>query len=355
MRPMEVKNDPKVTVLMPVYNGRPFLREAVLSILGQSFADFELLIIDDYSSDSGMAILEDISDNRLLRIRNEHNMGLAATLNRGLSMARGQFIARMDQDDISRPDRLQRQVELMDRHSDVALCGCGVEVFYTDGCKHRHYFPLSHSAIKAEAIFNSPITHPGVMIRKSVLDENGYRYDEAPYAVEDYDLFSRIIQRHKAVNLPYFLLFYRVSANNETARADAPERAAVRKEAITHVQSANLMEAGFKPTQRQLDLHYQLSLTDRMRRLDLDEYPPDEIKAYLYTLRKAMIDSVYTDRSIARRITGKLFLKLVVYRHRDIASPWLLAQFFTGLLWNGVWDTLALRASYLLKRKNVWR
>lgn len=350
---MEAKNNPKVTVLMPVYNGRPFLREAVLSILGQSFADFELLIIDDCSSDNGMAELDDLSDSRLIKVRNERNMGLAATLNSGLGMAKGELIARMDQDDISSPDRLHRQVELMDRHPDIALCGSGVGVFYTDGSTHRHFFPLSYSAIKAEAIFNSPITHPGVVIRRSVLEEGGYRYDETPYAVEDYDLFSRIIQRHRAVNLPRFLLHYRVSANNETARADAPERAAVRKAAITRVQLANLMESGFQPTQRQLDLHYQLSLTDRMQTLDLNKYSPDEIKVYLYALQKVMIDCAYTDRSAARRITGKLFLKLLVYRWRDIANPQLVPQLLTGLFWDGVWDTLALRASYLLKRKRV--
>jgi len=277
---------------------------------------------------------------------------LAATLNRGVDMAKGELIARMDQDDIACRERLRMQVDFMERYSDVAVCGCGVEVFYEHGGTHRHYFPLSSNTIRAEALFNSPISHPGAMIRKSILLAGLYRYDETPYAVEDYDLFSRIVRCHKAVNLPYFLLRYRVSGNNETARADAPARAAVRKAAITRVQSANLMQAGFNPTQRQLDLHYQLSLTDRMRTLDLGEYTLGEIKTYLYAVRKTIIGSAYTSKHAARRITGKIFLKLIIYRWRDIGAARLFGQLYSSLVWEGVWDTLVLRADYLLKRKN---
>jgi len=348
---MDTKNNPKVTVLLPVYNGAPTLREAVLSILKQSFTDFELLVIDDCSSDNGMAVLGGLPDSRMVLVRNEQNMGLAATLNKGIDMARGELIARMDQDDICLPDRLQRQVTLMDSHPDVALCGCGVEVFYTNGRTHRHYFPLAYATIRVEMLFNSPISHPGAMLRKSVLRSGGYRYDETPHAVEDYDLFSRIIRQHRAVNLPLFLLRYRVSGNNETARAEAPERAAIRKGAITRVQRANLVAAGFQPTPRQLDLHYLLSLTDRMQTLDLDEYPVDEIKMYLYGLQGAMDYSAYTDKVAARRITGKIFLKLIVYRWRHIGGLQLIRQLCSALFWYGVWDTLALRAGYLMKPK----
>ena len=115
--------DPKVTVLMPIYNGERYLGEAIDSILGQTLRDFELLIIDDGSTDGSRGIIESYSDSRINLVRNDCNLGLVATLNRGLELSRGDYIARMDCDDIALPTRLEKQVQYMDHNPEVGLCG----------------------------------------------------------------------------------------------------------------------------------------------------------------------------------------------------------------------------------------
>ena len=123
---------PKITVLMPVYNGEKYLRESVDSILNQTFTDFELLIINDGSTDSSMEILNSYSDSRIRIVTNEVNLRLIKTLNKGIDLATGEYIARMDCDDIADPKRLEIQLQYMEKHPDVAVCGTGVKaVSYT--------------------------------------------------------------------------------------------------------------------------------------------------------------------------------------------------------------------------------
>lgn len=343
--------NPKVTVLMPVYNGERYVQEAVSSVLNQSFSDFELLVIDDGSSDGTWAILSSIDDPRVRLVRNEGNMGLPATLNNGILLSKGELIARMDDDDVSFPNRLELQVDFMEAHPQVAACGCGVEVFYIKGEANKHYFPTSYPTIKMESLFNNPISHPGVIFRKNIIDGHSCRYDELALWVEDYDLFSRIIQRHTVVNLPYFLLKYRVFGDSVTSRAESPEQVSYRKGAITKIQRANLFQIGFRPTQYQMDLHYLLSLTTRMRTIDFAQYGVKDIKSYLYTIRQHSVRSGYADRASASRITGKIYLKVILYNWKRIGFWKFCSALGNKLLWDGVWDTLALRLDYLLRIK----
>ena len=122
---------------MPAYNAEKYINEAIDSILAQTFTDFEFIIIDDGSTDSTCAIVESYSDSRIRFFKNEHNLGVAATLNRGLDLARGEYIARMDADDISLPTRFEKQAAYMDSHPDVVVCGTGVECF---GARHETRF-----------------------------------------------------------------------------------------------------------------------------------------------------------------------------------------------------------------------
>lgn len=343
--------NPRVTVLMPVYNGSRYVLEAVQSILSQSLADFELLVVDDGSTDSTPALLAGVIDPRLRYVKNEENLGLPATLNKGIGLARGEFIARMDGDDIAFPNRLHRQVAFMEANPDVAVCGCGVSVFYTSGETHKHFFPLSYGSVKMEALFNSPVSHPGAMFRATLFEGEAFRYDPRALWVEDYDLFSRILHRHKIVNIPFFLLQYRVSGESITAHADSPERAAYRKEAITNIQRSNLRKIGFNPDDRAMDLHYALSLTARIREIDFATYSIKDIKSYLYTIRQLSAARGFADWQSANRMVGKIFLKVFVYSWRRMGSRAVCSAICSRLLWDGVWDIVALRIDYLLKTK----
>lgn len=203
---------PKISVVMPAYNAENYIREAIDSILAQTFRDFEFLIIDDGSTDHTVEIIRSYSDSRIRLYQNERNMGVAATLNRGLDLARGEYIARMDADDISLPERFAKQAAYMDAHPDVAVCGSNI-ILFSEGAPERPYFYASSDAqIRANMVFNSAFAHPSVFLRKHVLEKARLRYDCQYEKAEDYELWVRILQHAKGKNIQEPLLRYRSHA-----------------------------------------------------------------------------------------------------------------------------------------------
>ena len=203
-------NIPRVSVILPVYNGGRYLAAAVDSILAQTFRDFELIAVDDGSTDETLALLEQWArgDGRMLCVRQDH-AGLIAALNRGLTLARGEFIARMDHDDISQPDRFARQVEFLDAHLDVAVVGSAVTLIDERGHAIRDVrYPETPAAIAEFLRAGSALAHPAVMMRRAaVIAVGGYR--PAYQHAEDYDLWLRMAEEYALANLPDRLLLYR--------------------------------------------------------------------------------------------------------------------------------------------------
>jgi glycosyltransferase involved in cell wall biosynthesis len=201
---------PLVSVVIPVYNGAADVRSAIESILKQTFQDFEMIVINDGSKDNSAEVIESIPDKRI-RVFHQDNIGLAATLNRGISKARGRYIARLDQDDISLPARLERQVEFIEAHPDCALLGTRAIIWEGDRQTDRvHDHPADDASLKFELLFNNPFVHASVMMRKSVLEElGGYAVDPDRQPPEDYELWSRISRKYKVANIPERLTIYR--------------------------------------------------------------------------------------------------------------------------------------------------
>ena len=201
---------PLITVLLPVYNGGKDLKRAVLSILEQTYSKFELLIINDGSKDNSADILKSIIDPRIMLVHQE-NMGLAKTLNRGIALSRGQYIARHDQDDFSLPTRLDKQLKYMEAHPECALLGTRAEIWVGDQRTERaHDHPSSHADLCFDLLFNNPFVHSSVMLRRNMLEEiGGYTTDPSRQPPEDYELWSRIARRFKIANIPERLLIYR--------------------------------------------------------------------------------------------------------------------------------------------------
>jgi glycosyltransferase involved in cell wall biosynthesis len=198
---------PAITVLMPVYNAERFLTVAIDSILGQTFTDFEFLIIDDCSTDASADIIKAYTDSRIRYFRNEKNLGISLSLNRGIELAGSPLIARMDSDDISYPERLQTQYDFIRAHPDGALYSCWVKVVGQDGhlireehFKSRFYY--------YNLTFVCWIYHPSIVFRKKEIQEIGMY--TVPYA-EDFELFWQISRRFKIYNIPAVLLDYRVT------------------------------------------------------------------------------------------------------------------------------------------------
>ena len=200
-----------VSVLMTVYNAEPFLDEAVRSILGQSFGDFEFIVIDNASTDNSREMLASYSDPRLRVFHNAENIGPPRALNRGLQMAKGEYVARMDADDVALPDRLTKQFDFMARNPNCAAAGTQIRLFDHNGKKiYVPWMPVTQDEIRWKLMFTSPLAHSSVMMRKDcVLEVDGY--DEGLRYAPDYDLWSRLIlQGHRLANLPDFLALIRI-------------------------------------------------------------------------------------------------------------------------------------------------
>jgi GT2 family glycosyltransferase len=214
--------NPKVTVLMPVYNSGSFLQKALDSVLTQTFTDFELLVIYDESTDETATILESYSDRRIRVITNKRHLGVAGSLRRGLNCARGEYIARIDADDIALPERLQKQVNYLDSHPEVGMVASLCAIIDEDGrlaCGSTH--ALTPEQIYYTLAFYNCIFHCSVTFRKALVLSLG-GYDESTNRAEDYDLWVRIARRAKIVQLDEILAQWRDSRANITNSFSGP-------------------------------------------------------------------------------------------------------------------------------------
>jgi glycosyltransferase involved in cell wall biosynthesis len=205
--------EPKITVLMPVYNAEAYLEEAINSILSQTFRDFEFLIIDDCSKDNSVKIIESYQDSRIRLVKNEGNLGVAATLNKGVELASCELIARMDADDYSYPERLEKQFNYFRQHPDCVLLYTFSRKISADRSKVAEKKFTSHH-LYYNLLFHCPIRHPSVMYKRSVVKEVGM-YDKT--FVEDFNLWFRISRKYKLHHLDEILFEYRVT-DSSTSR-----------------------------------------------------------------------------------------------------------------------------------------
>jgi glycosyltransferase involved in cell wall biosynthesis len=244
---------PKVSVVMAVHNGEPYLGQAINSILEQSFTDFEFVIIDDASTDGSSEELSGLSDERIRVIENKRHVGLSSSLNRGIEAAKGEYLARMDHDDISLPERLQRQVDFLDTHPGVDVLGTWAR---TLGLGHEQTwrYPTSDEDIRSEFIFNSALVHSSVMLRKNTFERLNLRYDEGVRRAQDYEVWTRAAPQIRFANLDATLLRYRVHSGQVGNQHSVEQRAAAEK-----VRLRELGRLGVKSTETELNLHNRIS------------------------------------------------------------------------------------------------
>jgi hypothetical protein len=201
---------PTVSIVLSVKNGGRDLPRALGTILNQSFTDFELIAINNGSTDETGAYLDSISDPRV-RVFHQADAGLAAALNRGISLAQGRYIARQDHDDLADPSRIAKQVEFLDAHPEHGLVGTRAEIWVGDTPSGRfHDHPTDYQVLRFDLLFGNPFVHSSVMMRKSALDHVGvYTTDPARQPPEDYELWSRISRQYQVANLAERLTIYR--------------------------------------------------------------------------------------------------------------------------------------------------
>jgi len=245
---------PRVSFIMSVYDGDTYLDAAIQSVLNQTFRDYEFILINDGSTDDSARIIErhQRADGRI-RAYAQPNRGLVAALNRGLDLARGEYVARMDADDVSLPERIATQIAFMDAHPEVGICGTWIETIGTSSVEVRRY-PTDDATIRSWLLFESVLAHPSIMIRRNLLKEWGLSYDARYVHAEDYALWVRASRHMALANIPAVLLRYRVHSQQVVQRHDTKKLASARL-----VRLGQLELLGIRPTEEELALHQALS------------------------------------------------------------------------------------------------
>ena len=208
----------EVSVLLTVYN-RKTVYKTIDSILKQTFHSFELLIVDNASDDGTYELLCDYADrdSRIVLIKNDRNMGQTYSLHRGMGVARGKYIARIDADDLMSEDRLEKQVAFLEANKDYAFCGSWAQ-YITDDDEVAITVKTctTDEGLRIAQRIGCGVFHPSVMMRKSILDNYNISYDVNYHMAEDYDLWRQLLLVGKGINIPYVLLYYRKGANNDS-------------------------------------------------------------------------------------------------------------------------------------------
>ena len=297
-----------VSVIMPVYNGAMYLKEAIESILSQTYHNFEFIIINDGSTDDSEQIILSYDDSRINYIKNPANYTLINTLNIGFSLAKGKFIARMDQDDISHPERLEKQVNFFDSNPEYGLLGTGVNLIKNGG-KEKLLYHTDHTSLKFALAFYCPFIHPSVMLRTTVFDSFIFFYDENYVHGEDYELWTRLAFKTKMANLPEYLLDYRLHASQISS---------------------------------QYNLH-QIDLAISIRKKYLSNYFSDDSDglAYIFKLK----NSEHSNRFLTKEIK-KLY---ILDQHKSIFGGKNFSRYLIDL-----WKNLFLEATDLRVRDFVY-
>jgi glycosyltransferase involved in cell wall biosynthesis len=240
---------PKISVIMPVYNAEPFLKESIESILNQTYTDFELLILNDKSTDNSLEVIKQCQqkDSRIVIIDKKINVGPANLRNEGMQIAKGDFIALMDADDIALPNRFEKQVEVLKNNPEIGVCGTWFTFFGSKQNKViRH--GEDHDHIKISFLHSCGIGNPTVMLKKEAL--NGFEFDNDYVPVEDYDLWSRLLPKTKFHNIQESLLNYRQHNNNiSKTKIDNVNKS------IKRVKANQMTEFGINPTDPKIEFY----------------------------------------------------------------------------------------------------
>ena len=328
---------PQITVLLPVHNGEAYLEPAIASVLAQSFEDFELLIINDGSTDRTQSIIDTFQDRRIRCIAHQRNRKLIAVLNEGLGLAAAQYVARMDADDVCHPQRLELQYRFLRSHPEVGVLGSAVRLIGGDrkaGLVYR--FPEQHEAIVWAMAFLCPLAHPSVMMRRDVVLAAG-SYSSWALHAEDYDLWERLSHRTRFANLPEPLLALRRHGASVTVR-----------EALQHASTAAAISA------RCLSSHVARPVSEAVARCLMGSTPCDSDQAeeaarILVERYEGFRARAGNARDIVRRDAGIRLLMLAARRARGLMRLRLAWQ--ATAIAPGAWLRLATR---VFRRLTGW-
>ncbi|NLE50087.1 MAG: glycosyltransferase family 2 protein [Chloroflexi bacterium] len=249
-----MSDSPLVSVLMPAHNGERYLAGAIDSILAQTLRDFELIVVDDGSTDRTPEILDRYArrDSRV-RVHRQENQGIPAARNQCLDLATGRYLAWMDSDDVALPARLQKQVAFMDAHPEIGVCGTWVKTIGAAAGQVWRY-PTDDATLRSVLVFNPPFANTSTVVRREALEAAGLRFDLSFPQAQDYDLWARAAQHTRLANLPEALVLYRLHPRQVTETRSDNQVALSGK-----VRARELARLGLAPTAEEFELHQRLS------------------------------------------------------------------------------------------------
>lgn len=221
-----MKSQPMISVVMPVYNVSKYLAEAIESILKQTFTDFEFIMIDDGSTDESWKIIKSFDDSRIISMKNSKNKGITYSLNKAVQLSSGEYIARMDGDDYSDPRRFELQLKLLKNHPKVGVLGCNLKTLVNGKRSFDSIYGKTHDEIKARMIFGSPVAHPTTIIKTKLLRK--YQYEDGYEFSEDYNLWTKLVDITAFLNLDKSLVTYRISSTKNKDVIKAQQKSSLR-------------------------------------------------------------------------------------------------------------------------------
>lgn len=232
---------------MPVFNADRYLRDSIESVLSQTFSNFEFIIINDASTDDSATILNSYKDSRIKVFKNDCNLGLTKSLNLAIELSEGKYIARTDADDICLPKRFDTQIQLLEKHSEIGLCGSWYENFGAQSGIAK--YNVEHNKIAIGLLFQSQLSHSAVMMRRETLDKFNLRYNIDFVTAQDYDLWSRMIQVCGVTNIPETLMRVRFHTDSVSVK-NKEQQFANRNKIITN----QFEKMGTTISNREIDL-----------------------------------------------------------------------------------------------------
>ena len=326
---IDINKNPVVSVVMSVYNAEKYLDAAIRSILEQTYNNFEFIIINDGSNDRSLEIIKKYKneDDRIVLISRE-NRGLISSLNEGIVKARGEYIVRMDADDISLPFRIEKQLQVMEHEKDIVVCGSWINIFGENiNEKVARYFEYDKQ-IKANLLVSCCFAHPSVMIRKDVFTNNNILYDERFKNAEDYYLWTQLAKVGKFYNIPEILLKYRFLETSITRLSD--KDCSKRYNVLKDIFKEALKAVDLNISEEDMRIHFIISDNARIKNNKIEL---KRIKNYFDRILKASENKKVVDLTTLKQVLGRRWLYNFIC-HKDISAM------FCSYFWFGVSSVL---------------
>ena len=330
----------RLTVLMPVYNVAPYVADAIESVLSQTYSDFELLVLDDCSTDNTVDIVNSFKDSRIRLVRNEVNLGLAENLNKGIELANTEFIARMDGDDIACPLWLEKGVATLDRRPEVGICSFGFEFFGDKNSLVR--FPEHNEDSKAEMLFGCTVIVP--VFRRSIMVDNGLRYETSAFPAEDYSMWSYCYRVTQVYNVQETMFRYRT---HNTQISTEKRRLQIEKANNVRLRMLDWLNPNFSESEKQFFVDHFATCNIR------DRHSLMAIKQFADKLVSKNIYGHYSSEALARRCAIHITYSTLSFVEDHYFSKRYSLGNFIKLLFSGLYSTIPIKHRFKLLAKCI--